>query len=106
MEVLLACGLGDVEDLGDLGVGVGESFAQHVDSPLGGRQVLHESQHCQGDRFALLECVGRAEHRVAVEEWLGQPGADGAFAAGFWPGGAGPGQVGEDLWAPCFWALF
>jgi hypothetical protein len=36
VEVLLTCGFGDVEDLGDLGVAVGEGFAQEVDGPLEG----------------------------------------------------------------------
>ncbi|KOX11569.1 hypothetical protein ADL04_01490 [Streptomyces sp. NRRL B-3648] len=34
VEVLLACGLGDVEDLGDLGMAVGERFAQEADGPF------------------------------------------------------------------------
>ena len=100
VEVLLARGLGDVEDLGDLGVAVGERLAQDVDGPLDRREALHEGQHGQGDRFALLEGVGRAEHRVAVEERFGQPVAGGAFAARLRRAEPVEAQVGDDLGQP------
>lgn len=74
--MLPAGGLGDAEHPGDLRLAVGERLA------------LHERQHGQGDRLALLEGAGRTEHRVAVEERFWQPGAGGAFPAD--PGRAEP----------------
>ena len=46
--------------------------------------------------------TGRAEHRVAVEERFGQPGADGAFAPGWCRAEPVEALVGDDLGQPCF----
>jgi hypothetical protein len=77
--VLLTRGLGDVEDLGDLGVAVGERLAQHVDGAFDRLETFHQRQHRERHGFALLDGLGRAEHRVAVEEGVGQPVAGRAF---------------------------
>ena len=100
VEDLLAGGLGDVEDLGDLPVRVVEGLPQHVHRPLVGGEALHEGEDRVRDRFALLGGVGRAEHRVPGEQRLGQPLAHVGLAPGPRRGELVEAQVGEDLRQP------
>lgn len=102
MEDLLAGGLGDVEDLGDLPVRVVEGFPQHVHGPLPGGQALHEGEDRVRDRFALLGGVGRAEHRVPGEQRLGKPLAHIGLAPRPRGGELVEAQVGEHLGQPGF----
>jgi hypothetical protein len=97
---LLARGLGEVEDLGDLAVRVVEGLAQHVHRALVGRQPLQEGEYGVRHRLALFGGVGGAEHRVAAEEGLGEPLADVGLAAGAGRGQFVEAQVGEDLGQP------
>ena len=100
VEDLLAGGLGDVEDLGDLPVRVVEGLPQHVHRPLVGGQPLHEGEDRVRDRFALLSGVGRAEHRVPGEQRLGEPSAHVGLAPRPRGGELVEAQVGEDLRQP------
>ncbi|OKJ38376.1 hypothetical protein AMK24_12195 [Streptomyces sp. CB02366] len=73
VEQLLARGLRGAEDLGDLPVRVAERLPQHVHHPLVRGQPLHQGEHSEGDRLALLGGLGGAEHRIAREQRFGQP---------------------------------
>ena len=100
VEDLLAGGLGDVEDLGDLPVRVVEGLPQHVHRPLVGGEALHEGEDRVRDRFALLGGVGRAEHRVPGEQRLGKPLAHIGLAPRPRRGELVEAQVGEHLRQP------
>lgn len=100
VEDLLAGGLADVEDLGDLPVRVVEGLPEDVHRALVGGEALHDGEDGVRDGFALLGGVGGAEHRVADEERLGQPLADVGLAPGAGRGELVEAQVGEDLRQP------
>ena len=71
------CGLGRVQDVGDVGVRVVESFAQHVCGPFVGRELLHQQQGRVLQRLASFGAEVRVRARV---DWLGQPGPDVGLA--------------------------
>ena len=71
--------LGDLHDLADLFVGVGERLAQHVGGPLGGREPLQHHEHGESERLGAFGAEGRVGAGV---DRLGQPRADVGLAAG------------------------
>jgi hypothetical protein len=97
---LLAGGLGDVENLGDLPVRVVEGHSQHVHGPFVGGQPLQEGEDGVRDRVALFCGVVRAEHRVPGEQRLGEPSADVGLAPGPRGGELVEAQVGQDRRQP------
>jgi hypothetical protein len=100
VEDLLAGGLGDVEDRGDLPVRVVEGLAQHVHGPFARGQPLHEGEDRVRDRFALFRGVGRAEHRVPREQRLGEPLPHVGLTACPRRGELVEAEVGQDLRQP------
>jgi hypothetical protein len=96
----LAGGLGDLEDLADVAVRVPERLPQHVHRPFVGRQALHEGEDGVRDCVALLDGLGRVEHRIAREQRLREPLAHVGLASCSRRRQLVEAQVGHDLGQP------
>lgn len=91
-----------VEDVGDLAVAVSERPAQHEHGPLGGGQLLHQGEHRERDRLALLGGLQHAEYVVAPvgPSRFRQPRADVEFATRSGRGESVQADVGQHLRQP------